>query len=81
MSDLLIDRLLQRKKNINTVRIILFCLLTIEQFTYVLWRLERSGCFLYLMDPVKPFRLEDHQRTVQGALMSREGEPGSVGVG
>jgi CheY-like chemotaxis protein len=29
----------------------------------------------------KPFRLEDLQRTVQGALESREGEQGSMGVG
>ena len=29
----------------------------------------------------KPFRLEDLQRTVQGALVSREGEDGSTGVG
>jgi len=29
----------------------------------------------------KPFSLEDLQRTVQGALASREGEHGSVGVG
>jgi hypothetical protein len=29
----------------------------------------------------KPFRLEDLQNTVQGALTSREGEHGSVGVG
>ena len=29
----------------------------------------------------KPFRLEDLQRTVEGALASRQGEQGSVGVG
>jgi CheY-like chemotaxis protein len=29
----------------------------------------------------KPFGLEDLQRTVQGALASREREPGSMGVG
>ncbi len=29
----------------------------------------------------KPFRLEDLQRTVQGALASREREHGSVGLG
>ena len=29
----------------------------------------------------KPFRLEDLQRTVQGALASRQGEHGSLGVG
>jgi CheY-like chemotaxis protein len=29
----------------------------------------------------KPFKLEDLQRTVQGALASRQGEHGSLGVG
>ena len=44
----------------------------------VLKKVERG-----LVDSVifKPFGLEDLQRTVQGALASREGEQGSLGAG
>ena len=70
-----------KKKNINTSRIILFCTLIIGRFTQVLWRVEGSACCPYLMDPVKPFRVEDLQRTLQRAPVSREGEQGSLGAG